>query len=142
MVDLLLSLSGVLLYFSYPMVIGYLLQGFLSPKVQLRSTYFLVNCFVWFGVYVITMVLSEGKSVHYSGLKALPGFYVFFAFLYSTNIFPAKTIKSIELSKEARFGDYFFYSFLILFLPFGIWILQPRINRIAAGQLTEPASFN
>lgn len=47
--------------------------------------------------------------------------------------FAAKTLKSVELGRLAKFGDYGAEFFLIWFSPIGIWILQPRLNRLAAG---------
>jgi hypothetical protein len=51
--------------------------------------------------------------------------------------FAAKTLKSIELGRLAKFGDYAGEFFLIWFSPLGIWILQPRLNRLTkdGGQL-------
>jgi hypothetical protein len=44
--------------------------------------------------------------------------------------FAAKTLKSIELGRLAKFGDYAGEFFLIWFSPIGIWVLQPRLNRL------------
>ncbi len=43
----------------------------------------------------------------------------------------AKTIKSIEMGKNARFSDYIGEFFLLWFSLIGYWVLQPRINKIA-----------
>lgn len=75
------------------------------------------------------MVLSDGKGMEFNGLEAIPMFYVFYAFVHSL-AFPVKTLKSIELNKEASLGDYFGSFMLIVILPIGIWFLQPRINQI------------
>lgn len=51
------------------------------------------------------------------------------AFVY-ISIFMAKTLKSIELGKKARGSDVVGYV-LLLFIPLiGVWILQPKINRL------------
>jgi hypothetical protein len=42
--------------------------------------------------------------------------------------FTAKTIRSVEIKREAHFSDYILYFFLIWFFPIGVWILQPKIN--------------
>ncbi|RLD66778.1 MAG: hypothetical protein DRI84_04060 [Bacteroidetes bacterium] len=52
-----------------------------------------------------------------------------FAIFYSM-YFAAKTIKSVELQREARFEDFIGEFFLIWFFPIGVWILQPRINKM------------
>jgi hypothetical protein len=44
--------------------------------------------------------------------------------------FAAKTLKSIELGRNATFRDYAAEFFLIWFSPIGCWILQPRLNRL------------
>jgi hypothetical protein len=52
--------------------------------------------------------------------------------------FVAKIIKSVELQRRARFSDYIGYFFLVWFYPIGIWILQPQINKIVSGQISDP----
>jgi hypothetical protein len=44
--------------------------------------------------------------------------------------FAAKTLKSVELGRMAKFGDYAGEFFLIWFSPIGVWILQPRLNKL------------
>ncbi len=43
----------------------------------------------------------------------------------------AKTIKSIEFQKTVKFSDFAGEFFLLWFFPIGIWIFQPRINKLA-----------
>lgn len=45
--------------------------------------------------------------------------------------FAAKTMKSLELGRMAKFGDYAGEFFLIWFSPIGVWVLQPRLNKLA-----------
>lgn len=45
--------------------------------------------------------------------------------------FAAKTLRSVELRREAHFKDYAGEFFLIWFSIIGYWILQPRINKLA-----------
>lgn len=42
----------------------------------------------------------------------------------------AKTIKSIELQRPVSFGEFTNEFFLLWFFPIGIWIMQPRINKM------------
>jgi hypothetical protein len=44
--------------------------------------------------------------------------------------FAAKTMKSVELGRMAKFGDYAGEFFLIWFSPIGVWFLQPRLNKL------------
>ncbi|WP_416866782.1 MAG: hypothetical protein ACMVP2_03815 [Imperialibacter sp.] len=44
--------------------------------------------------------------------------------------FAAKTLKSVELGRMAKFGDYAGEFFLIWFSIIGYWVLQPRLNEL------------
>lgn len=44
--------------------------------------------------------------------------------------FVAKTIKTVELQRAVTFSDFSKEFFLAWFFPIGIWILQPKINRM------------
>ena len=44
--------------------------------------------------------------------------------------FAAKTLKSIEIGRVAKFGDYAGEFFLIWFSIIGYWVLQPRLNKL------------
>jgi hypothetical protein len=48
--------------------------------------------------------------------------------------FAAKTLKTVELKREATFSDFVGEFFLIWFNFIGIWILQPKINKIIQSQ--------
>ncbi|MEP5338596.1 MAG: hypothetical protein ABJL44_03805 [Algibacter sp.] len=45
--------------------------------------------------------------------------------------FTAKTLKTVELQKEAKFGDFIGYFFALWFYFFGVWYIQPKVNKIA-----------
>ena len=47
--------------------------------------------------------------------------------------FAAKTMRSVELGRMARFGDYVGEFFLIWFSIIGYWVLQPRLNELMKG---------
>lgn len=46
----------------------------------------------------------------------------------------AKIIKSAELQREAKIDDYAVNILLIFFLFVGIWMIQPKLNKIANGE--------
>jgi hypothetical protein len=52
-----------------------------------------------------------------------------FCMFYSL-YFVAKTFKTVELQREVNFSDFAGEFFLIWFYPVGIWILQPKINKM------------
>ncbi len=54
--------------------------------------------------------------------------------MFYTMYFTTKTIKTAETQLEIlRFSDFAGEFFLIWIFPIGIWIIQPKINQIAAG---------
>jgi len=42
----------------------------------------------------------------------------------------AKSLKSIELGREARFSECIIDAITLFALPIGVWFIQPRVNRI------------
>lgn len=44
--------------------------------------------------------------------------------------FVAKTFKTVELQREVTFSDFAGEFFLFWFFPIGIWIVQPKINKM------------
>jgi len=44
--------------------------------------------------------------------------------------FNAKALKAVELQRQVTFSDFVGEFFLLWFLPIGVWIIQPRINKI------------
>lgn len=51
--------------------------------------------------------------------------------------FVAKTYKTVELQREVSFSDFVGEFFMIWFYPVGIWIIQPKINKMIEEQSTE-----
>jgi amino acid permease len=44
--------------------------------------------------------------------------------------FVAKTYKTVELQREVSFSDFAGEFFMICLCPIGIWIVQPKINKM------------
>jgi len=124
------TIVGAVIYSSWPIVVGNELNYLLPKRVTLNFSFFLINVFIWLVVLIGAFVfVGEGETLTFTGLSALPFLYAFFAYFYCL-AFPAKALKSIELNREANIGEYIGDFFLILFLPIGIWFLQPRLNKV------------
>lgn len=124
-----LRVIGIAIFFSWGLLVGHGLYNLLPERVDLNYNLFIINSFVWLASYVIVMVISDGEGMTFNGVAALPGFYVFYAFLHFL-IFPARALRSIEKGRRADIGECIGDFFLIVFLPIGIWFLQPRINKV------------
>lgn len=71
-------------------------------------------------------------------LVLIPLYFLLFLASFASSIylyyFAARSIKTAELQQEQRFSDFIGEFFLIWFSFIGIWILQPRLNRLVADQ--------
>jgi hypothetical protein len=75
-----------------------------------------------FGVGIVGIILP---------LHLLSMFGMFYS-LY----FVAKTFKTVELQKEVNFGEFAGEFFMLWFYFIGIWIIQPKINKMAENENT------
>ncbi len=56
--------------------------------------------------------------------------------------FVARTLKTIELQRKVEFSEYIGEFFLLWFYPVGVWIIQPKINKMVTDLLkTENKSM-
>ncbi|MBJ6108872.1 hypothetical protein JAO73_07625 [Hymenobacter sp. BT523] len=55
--------------------------------------------------------------------------------------FTAKALKTVERQAPVSFGEYVGEFFLLWFFPVGIWLLQPRVNRLFAPSSERPPEF-
>lgn len=127
--DALIIISTVL-FFSILVAYGHYLCDYLPKKIELNYNLFIINAFLTIAITIAIAILTESNEVKFTGIYALPGLYIFYAFLH-TVAFPAKVLTSIELNREAKLGEYIGLFFMIIFWPFCIWFIQPRVNRIA-----------
>lgn len=110
----------------------------LRPKELNMSLFvFRICCLVSFclGILIPFLLLSF-KSMPFD-LKDIQLAIVVFLFLvllistFYCGIFIARELKSLERRTIPKFDDYLLETILILILPFGIWIIQPRINYLS-----------
>lgn len=125
-----LGVIGVVLFFSLLIAYGHYLYDYLPKKIELNYNMFIINAFLTIASLIAVAILTESNEVSLTGIYALPGFYIFYAFLH-TIAFPVKVLKSIELNREARLGEYIGLFFGIIFWPICIWFIQPRVNKLA-----------
>jgi hypothetical protein len=56
--------------------------------------------------------------------------------MFHTLYYVAKTLKMAEIQRTVSFSDFAGEFFLIWFFPIGIWIIQPRINKLVANKIS------
>jgi len=107
-VNLNLFFFNVLLFFTLIIIIG-------------------ISLYVVFSFYILTV--KQEIFFKFRGYSWLFSFIFFLSILHSI-YFLAKALKSVELQRKVIFRDFLIDIFLILFLPIGIWYIQPRINKV------------
>ena len=63
-------------------------------------------------------------------------FFAMFCIFYCL-YFVAKTFKTVELQREVTFSDFAGEFFLFWFFPIGVWIVQPKINKMIEEPIGE-----
>jgi len=135
--------SAMLFGWYWSVAIG--LQKFLPENTVLKIKKFKIFFFIplvyilliivaVFGLFAINLEFNASDpDIAVFGLIAMIfiPLHLFSMFcIFYTIYFVAKTIKTVELQREVSFSDFVGEFFLIWFYPIGIWILQPKINRL------------
>jgi len=136
-------------YYGWVWTIGTQLQRLVPQGVTLKVGRFKVLLLipVIYLVTVMTLLVFIFNNFNPAAMEAgtmpdvslLPIFMIvvipvhFFAMfcIFHSMYFVAKTIKTVELQREVSFGDFAGEFFLLWFYFIGIWILQPKINKMA-----------
>jgi hypothetical protein len=138
----------MLIQFAWFWVVGHALYNRLPAHVQMPIGLFKFTSLfppVYFSVIVMGMILFISKISNFAEGTADPADTVrFFPFLILFHLsaiacifynfyFISKTLKSVEMGKEAEFGDYALELLLIWFFSLiGVWFIQPSINKLFA----------
>jgi len=131
-----IRIFGMAMCLAYPLSLQQVMQEYVPIKVPMKENFYLLNGFVWFAAYSTVMVLSGGEGMVFTGWGLLLGLYVIFAYLYFLT-YPAKVLWCAQRRREARIGEYYGDALALLFLPVGIWFLQPKVKRILQRDLEE-----
>lgn len=129
------TLFFVILYFVWLYTLGTKLYAKLPNQVKMNLQIFLlfltIPC-----VYILSVLiymLASGGMINNTMQIApiiLPvHLFSIFCALYNM-YFIARALRAVELHRSVTFGECVGDFFLIWFFPIGIWMLQPRINRI------------
>jgi hypothetical protein len=132
------------LYFSWFYTLGTSLYKKLPPSVSMnlqRFKFFLIvpAIYITLVVFVVFMVSVQKGGPGFLYLE--PAHLIFFPIFVILHLFSmfcifyclyflARAMKAVEWQRPVEFGDYAGEFFLFWFFVIGVWILQPRINRI------------
>lgn len=136
---LILLFASILFGWLWSISVG--LQGKLPPGVKMNTALFkafMIIPFVYllfFAIFITSFMWEFGNPQNSfmtpGGIVFIIPLHLFSMFcIFYCYYFTAKTLKSIELQREAHFQDYFGDLILFWFYVIGIWFIQPRVNKI------------
>jgi len=107
------------------------LNSIVKPELKLKTT-FLRFALIYPAVYLpfFLVVFFDLRPELFAVVLPLH-FFAMFCIFYCLR-FVSKSLVLVETGKPASFYDYAGPFFLIWFYPIGIWIVQPRVNRLYA----------
>lgn len=128
--DILRGIS-LLIYYTVYMCWNYsVINHFNKPKKILSNLHFKwVNRLIV--VVILYVIVFLQLQTYYSELTVLSAILMpvfLFTFIYLT-YGVAKTLKTIQFQENVRTSDIIVEMLLILYLPFGIWWIQKRVNQ-------------
>lgn len=109
-------------------------------KVKKFKIFFIIPMvyILFFIVFIVSSIsgfMENGSEPNTEFIASMVGFiiplHLFAMFcIFYTLYFVAKTFKTVELQRAVSFSDFAGEFFLIWFYPIGIWIIQPKINKM------------
>jgi hypothetical protein len=145
---LMIIFMGVFFGWFWSIAIG--LQNKIPSTVKMKVTKFKIFFFIPM-VYMLFITIGIGSLFTWLPEAAKSGeqpdvglFGIGMAVIFPLHLFSmfcifyclyfvAKTFKTVELQRETTFSDFAGEFFLIWFYPVGIWIVQPKVNKIVEG---------
>ncbi|MEO9533966.1 MAG: hypothetical protein ABJG68_03140 [Crocinitomicaceae bacterium] len=126
-------------------LIGKLSEKPSFPYKRIKAFFFIpiiyfVLLFIIMGSFFATAISGDFRpSSGFFGLIALFVPLHFFSIfcMFHTMYWAAKSVKTVEMRKEVTFNDFAGEFFLIWFYPIGVWILQPKVNKLWAGEIKQ-----
>ena len=89
-----------------------------------------------FYMYTQSFFLNDGIAV----IAIILPLHLFSMFcIFYSMYFVAKTIKTAELQRETQFGDFVLEFFMLWFYFVGIWIIQPKVNKLYQKKIDRQA---
>ncbi|HXF14287.1 MAG TPA: hypothetical protein VN517_14125 [Terriglobales bacterium] len=118
---------------------GRFLNSLLPDRLKLREGFFQFACIyplLYVPVFLALFVLSLRTNP--SNIIFVFPFHLFAVFcMFYLLYFVSKSLVLVENGRAATFYEYAGPFFLLWFFPVGVWVTQPRINRLFAGTVKD-----
>lgn len=103
----------------------------LRPFSRRQSLPFQVAYWLTVTYFVVCAAMIASDRIQFQ-IIIIPHIIAMVAIFYCL-FFAAKRLKTIEKGSSADATEHFSVFFLMMFFPFGIWFLQPKVNKLYFG---------
>jgi hypothetical protein len=90
--------------------------------------------FKFFFIVVVIYFLCYNSLGLFGLIQDIQYVWIFNLIIFSLTVYclltTARRLKSSEMSRPAAVGEYLGYFLLFLVFPIGVWVLQPKINKL------------
>ena len=130
---MMLLFMGVFFGWFWSVAVG--LQRVIPDEIKLKVNRFKIFLLIpvvyiiFFLRFFMTSFISGGPNPGIFAIIVPLHLFSMFCIFYSL-YFVAKTFKTAELQRKVTFSDFAGEFFMIWFYPIGIWIVQPKINKM------------
>lgn len=135
---MMLLFMGVFFGWFWSVAVG--LQKVIPDELKLQINRFKIFILIpivyiiFFLCFFMTSFTSGGPNPGIFAILVPLHLFSMFCIFYSL-YFVAKTFKTAELQRKVTFSDFAGEFFMIWFYPIGIWIVQPKINKMISENL-------
>lgn len=123
--------------------LGAFLNSIIPPHLRMKRTFFRVSVLFLplyvpvFGVFFQSTNQVRNVTLVLISFAVIFPLHLFGMFCQIYNLyFVSKSMALAESLRPASFGDYVGYFFGLWLFPIGVWIIQPRVNRLYAHAAT------
>nr|WP_319571735.1 hypothetical protein [uncultured Draconibacterium sp.] len=132
-ISVIAGVLSLILFFLWILSIGLLLNSIPDNPYRFKKwllVFAVICCIIRYSELNLQRLnLANGNIPN--PISALLTPLVFFGIIYTFYNVP-KSLKSLESDKKAKFSEWIIDAFIIFLFPIGIWIIQPRLNKIYA----------
>ena len=120
-----------LLFLLWLWSMGSFLNSIVHPALKLNTAFFRLTL-IYPPLYVLGFMTSFQKQLPLLLVVVIPLHLVAMFCMFYNLYFVSKSLVLAETGKSPSFYDYAGPFFLVWFFPIGVWVVQPRINRLFA----------
>ncbi|MDP4240779.1 MAG: hypothetical protein Q8904_15055 [Bacteroidota bacterium] len=125
------TIITLILLFSYTLTIGLFLNNIKNNTYHFKNWILIIAilcCILGYSdLSLLRLKLDDEFIPFWIGFISTPLTFCGVCYAYYS---VAKSLKSIELDREAKFSECIIDAITLFALPIGVWFIQPRLNRI------------